>query len=85
MTMRRHFESRFLRQPILSGRRGTLLGGVSAFGIIVTMALALGATPALARTKNKALHLEADRTVSDPFGASTNGTVNVTIDIELNN
>jgi hypothetical protein len=82
MTMRRHFESRFLRQPILSGRRGTLLGGVSAFGIIVTMALVLGATPALARTKNKALHQEADRTGSDPFGKAPKGPVQIFVSID---
>jgi hypothetical protein len=85
--MQRHDAPSFLRQTSLlkTGQpttRGTLLGGVSAVGIIMTLVLALGVAPAEARTKNKALHKEADRTGSDPFGSAPKGPVQIFVSID---
>jgi hypothetical protein len=68
--------------PSLRPARGMLLGSVSAFGIIATLALALGVSPAAARTKNKALHKEADRTGSEPFGNAPKGPVQIFVSID---
>ena len=85
--MQRHDAPSFLRQTSLLKTnllqtRGALLGSVSAVGIIVTLVLALGIAPAEARTKNKALHKEADRTGSDPFGNAPKGPVQIFVSID---
>ncbi|HEX3505441.1 MAG TPA: L,D-transpeptidase [Xanthobacteraceae bacterium] len=65
--------------------KNALLSGVSAFGIVTTLAVALtlvlGAEPATARTKIKALHKEADR-VSEPFGNAPKGPVQIFVSID---
>jgi hypothetical protein len=66
----------------LGGTKATLLGTVSIFGIVMTLALALGVAPAEARTKNKALHKEADRTGSEPFGQTSKGPVQIFVSID---
>ena len=48
----------------------------------MTLALALGVSPAAARTKNKALHKEADRTGSEPFGNAPKGPVQIFVSID---
>jgi hypothetical protein len=48
----------------------------------VTLALALGVAPAEARTKNKALRKEADRTGSEPFGQVAKGPVQIFVSID---
>ena len=48
----------------------------------MTLALALGSAPAEARTKNKALHREADRTGSDPFGQAPKGPIQIFVSID---
>ena len=78
MTTRHHSSS---RHGALRQTRATLLGGVSAFGIIVTLALALGVSPAAARTQSKALHKEADRTGVEPFGNVPKGPVQIFVSI----
>jgi hypothetical protein len=44
--------------------------------------LALGAAPAEARTRNKALHNEADRTGSEPFGQVPKGPIQIFVSID---
>jgi L,D-transpeptidase catalytic domain len=61
---------------------GSVLSGVSALGVIMTLVLALGVSPAAARTKNKALHKEADRTGSAPFGDAPKGPVQIFVSID---
>jgi L,D-transpeptidase catalytic domain len=77
MNTRRHGASSPLREV-----RGALLGSVSAFGIIMTLALALGVSPAAARTKVKALHKEADRATDEPFGGAPKGPVQIFVSID---
>ncbi len=48
----------------------------------LTLSLALGVSPAEARTKNKELHREADRTGSDPFGSAPKGPVQIFVSID---
>ena len=60
----------------------SVLGSASAFGIIMMLVLALGVSPAAARTKNKALHKEADRTGSEPFGNAPKGPVQIFVSID---
>ncbi|MGC1445542.1 MAG: L,D-transpeptidase [Xanthobacteraceae bacterium] len=48
----------------------------------MTLAFALGVAPAEARTKNKALHKEADRTGSEPFGQTSKGPVQIFVSID---
>jgi hypothetical protein len=48
----------------------------------MTLVLALGVSPAAARTKNKALHKEADRTGSEPFGNAPKGPVQIFVSID---
>ncbi|MGB6963729.1 MAG: L,D-transpeptidase family protein, partial [Xanthobacteraceae bacterium] len=55
---------------------------MSVFGIVMTLALALGVTPAEARTKNKALHKEADRNGSERFGQTPKGPVQIFVSID---
>ena len=63
-----------------------LLGGVSALGLFITfsmvLTLALGTEPAAARTQNKALHREADRKGSEPFGNVAKGPVQIFVSID---
>jgi hypothetical protein len=66
---------------LLRESRGALLGSVSAFGIIMTLALALGVSPAAARTKVKALDREADRATNEPFGNVPKGPVQIFVSI----
>jgi L,D-transpeptidase catalytic domain len=65
--------------------KGTLLCGVAAIGIVVTLAAAftvvLGTEPAAARTKDKALHREADRNGNEPFGNVPKGPVQIFVSI----
>jgi L,D-transpeptidase catalytic domain len=77
MNTRRHSASSPLREV-----RGALLGSVSAFGIIMTLALVLGVSPAAARTKVKALHKEADRATDEPFGSAPKGPVQIFVSID---
>ena len=67
------------------GGKGALLCGVAAIGIMVTLATAftvvLGTEPAAARTKDKALHREADRNGSEPFGNVPKGPVQIFVSI----
>ena len=77
MNTRRHGASSPLREV-----RGALLGSVSAFGIVMTLALALGVSPAAARTKVKALHKEADRAANEPFGSAPKGPVQIFVSID---
>jgi len=66
------------------GKR-SLLCGVAAIGIMVTLAAAftvvLGTEPAVARTKDKALHREADRNGNEPFGNVPKGPVQIFVSI----
>ncbi|MGB6757801.1 MAG: L,D-transpeptidase [Xanthobacteraceae bacterium] len=55
---------------------------MSVFGIVMTLALALGVTPAEARTKNKALHKEADRNGGERFGQTPKGPVQIFVSID---
>jgi hypothetical protein len=77
---RRHGSS--FRNSSLSGTKATLLGTASVFGLVVTLALALGSAPAEARTKNKALHREADRNGSEPFGQTPKGPIQIFVSID---
>jgi L,D-transpeptidase catalytic domain len=76
MHTRHHGASSSLRQA-----KETVLGSVSAFGTIMALALALGISPAAARTKIKALHREVDRTTSEPFGNAPKGPVQIFVSI----
>jgi hypothetical protein len=87
ISTRRHGASPSLQQvrlpkTSLLQTKGALLAGVSAVGIIMALVLALGVAPAEARTKNKALHKEADRTGSDPFGSAPKGPVQIFVSID---
>ena len=79
---RHHCAASSLGDTSLGTTRATLLGTVSVFGIVVTLAFALGVAPAEARTKNKALHKEADRTGSEPFGQTSKGPVQIFVSID---
>jgi hypothetical protein len=71
-----------LGDTTFGGTKAALLGTVSVFGIVMTLALALGVTPAEARTKNKALHKEADRNGSERFGQTPKGPVQIFVSID---
>jgi L,D-transpeptidase catalytic domain len=75
-----------LRDDGLRNGKKALLGEVSALGIIMTLAaaltLTLGAEPAAARTRIKALHREADRNGSEPFGTTPKGPVQIFVSID---
>jgi len=58
-----------------------LFGGVSVLGLIAALTFALGAEPATARTRIKALHREADRKGSEPFGNVAKGLVQIFVSI----
>jgi len=77
-----HCVASSLGDTSLGNTKATLLGTVSVFGIVMTLAFALGVTPAQARTKNKALHKEADRTGSEPFGQTSKGPVQIFVSID---
>jgi hypothetical protein len=88
--MRRQDVSSFQSQAGLQHRawrcgKGSLLCGVAAIGIMVTLATAftvvLGTEPAAARTKDKALHREADRNGNEPFGNVPKGPVQIFVSI----
>jgi L,D-transpeptidase catalytic domain len=49
---------------------------------VMALTLALGAEPAAARTKIKALHREADRNGSEPFGGVPKGPVQIFVSID---
>ena len=59
---------------------------MAAIGIMVTLAaaftVALGTEPAAARTKDKALHREADRNGNEPFGNAPKGPVQIFVSID---
>ncbi len=77
-----HCVASSLGDTSLGNTKATLLGTVSVFGIVMTLAFALGVAPAEARTKNKALHKEADRTGSEPFGQTSKGPVQIFVSID---
>jgi len=76
MRRQHHGTSSSLRQA-----RQTLLGSASALGIIMTLALLLGVSPAAARTKIKALHREVDRATNEPFGNAPKGPIQIFVSI----
>lgn len=75
-----------LQNAGLRNGQKALLSGVSALGLIITfsmvLTLALGTEPAAARTQNKALHREADRKGSEPFGNAPKGPVQIFVSID---
>jgi len=88
--MRRQGASSFQSQVGLQhrarrGGRQSLLCGVAAIGIMVALAtifsVVLGTEPAAARTKDKALHREADRNGNEPFGNVPKGPVQIFVSI----
>jgi hypothetical protein len=68
-----------------NGQKALLRGG-SALALIITfstaLTFALGTEPAAARTQNKALHREADRKGSEPFGNVPKGPVQIFVSID---